>query len=131
MLDKQLETFRPPPVSLPGHRHGSRVLQTIGRLFPIALVLAVLPFCIQDQLAGKVLLAAGFFLVAYVLRGSIACLLFAITYLSLIGGLRRWVIPAFGYSSLDPLLAVFPLFAALYVLPKAFARQLPANTWIS
>lgn len=51
-----------------------------------------------------------------------------LVYLSGMGGMRRWLIPAFGWSGSDPFLLVGPLVAFIYVANRLLSRQLTRDT---
>jgi len=106
-------------------------LKGLYRLLPIGLILAAAPIAFRSDNGIRLLLAAVLFLLLYALRSSLSVILIAFVYLSLLGGIRRGLLPILGYPSQDPLLLVSPLFVMLYFLNKAFARQLPHDTRIA
>lgn len=52
-------------------------------------------------------------------------------YLALIGGVRRWLIPDFGWTGLDPLILVMPALAAAPFLGIVLRRRVPRDTPIA
>ena len=51
-----------------------------------------------------------------------------LVYLSFLGGMRRWLIPVFGWPKNDPLLLVAPLLAILFFLNLFPTRRFPTDT---
>ena len=51
-----------------------------------------------------------------------------LVYLGLLGGIRRWLIPDFGWTGLDPLILVMPALAVLPFLGLALQRRVPRDT---
>lgn len=51
-----------------------------------------------------------------------------LVFLSLLGGVRRWIIPALGWTSTDPLLLVGPIIVMGHLLNLLLTRRLPCDT---
>ncbi len=49
-------------------------------------------------------------------------------YLSLLGGIRRWLVPALGWTSADPLLLVAPTLVLINFLNMLLTRRVPTDT---
>ena len=54
-----------------------------------------------------------------------------LVYLSFVGMLKRYLIPIFGYTALDPLLMVGPAVVGIFFANKLLARSLPQDTRLS
>ncbi len=116
---------RPLPSGKSGHQNGgvSNVLWLVG----LAVVAIAASFLFQTPDGQRVLLVLTLF----------GCLLMLLTYspmvgipallvfLAFLGGVRRWLIPVFGWPQNDPLLLVAPLLAILFFLNLLPTRQLP------
>ena len=51
-----------------------------------------------------------------------------LVFLSLLGGVRRWIVPALGWTSTDPLLLVGPIIVMGHLLNLLLTRRLPCDT---
>ena len=60
-------------------------------------------------------------------QGMIAVLL----YLCLLGGVRRWLIPVFGWPDSDPMLLVGPAIVVVYAVNLAIQRLIPRDTQLA
>lgn len=54
-----------------------------------------------------------------------------VTYLAFVGIFRRYAIPLFGYTTMDPLLLVGPSVVGIFFANKLIARALPHDTTLS
>lgn len=54
-----------------------------------------------------------------------------IFYLCILGGLRRYMLPILGYSSLDALLLVAPIIVVLFFINRMLRRDIPRDTRLS
>lgn len=55
----------------------------------------------------------------------------ALVYLSVVGGVRRWLLPLLGFTPADPLLLVGPALVSLYFANLLLKRRLPGKTRLS
>lgn len=89
-----------------------------GRLITILVCLACLPFLLVSSEGARGLLALS---VAGILLGllkrsapvGVAC---TVGYLALLGGLRRWLIPVYDWSPVDPMIVAAPLAAVAFLV---------------
>ncbi|MBV9851476.1 MAG: hypothetical protein JO250_17555 [Armatimonadetes bacterium] len=82
----------------------------------------------QRGLLALCLLGLFFILLIYSPRAGIP---WTLAYLAALGGLRRWLIPIFGWTPMDPLLLVSPALVMLYDANLLARRGLPARTRLS
>lgn len=54
-----------------------------------------------------------------------------LVYLAVLGGVRRWLVPALGWTSTDPLLLVGPGLVAAWFLNLLLIRRMPTDTRLS
>jgi hypothetical protein len=91
-----------------------------GRLTVVLVILVCLPILLMLSFAEgmRTLLALSVASVLFFLlkRSPGVGVASALVYLSLVGGLRRWLIPVFDWSGTDTLLIVAPTAAVLYLL---------------
>ena len=52
----------------------------------------------------------------------------SLLYVSLLGGIRRWLVPALGWTSADPLLLVAPTLVSVNFLNMLLTRRVPTDT---
>ena len=62
------------------------------------------------------------------LRSPSVGVVLALVFLSLLGGIRRWIIPALGWTATDPLLLVGPVLVMGHLLDLVLTRRLPYDT---
>ena len=119
-----------PPSDFPGREAGpSNTPWLLGLLAFAGLSL----FLFQTPDGQRILLTITIFgcllmLLGYSPKVGIPALL---VYLSFLGGMRRWLIPVFGWPQNDPLLLVAPLLAILFFLNLLPTRRLPTDTKLS
>ena len=88
------------------------------------------PYLFQTPIGQRGLLAfviLGFvgMLLIFSPRAGVPALL---VFLALVGGMRRWLIPLFGWTATDPLVLVGPILASVYFLNLLATRLLPRDT---
>lgn len=120
----------PPAAQRPGPVAGLRDNPTFTKILVIAgsVLATALTFRNNEGLRG---------LVSISLVGILYFLTFAspglgvsgvILFLSLIGGIRRWLIPFLGYSNMDPLLLVNATIIGLYFASLLMQKKIPRET---
>lgn len=115
------------PISLPT-RGASRFRTTLVNLLPALLLIASFPFVLGSDVLLRGLLAACVFYALCSCRTATTRIIVVFSYLCVMGGLRRWLIPSLGFPSIDALLIVVPAFTIIRFLSSAFSRQLPLDT---
>lgn len=128
MNDPQIPPLTYPlPSGRSDHHNGgtSNLLWLLG-LAVIAIVASVL---FQSADGQRILLVLTIFgclsmLLTYSPKVGVPALL---VYLAFLGGVRRWLIPVFGWPQNDPLLLVAPLLAILFFLNLLPTRRLPTQ----
>lgn len=114
---------RPAPTSAPQAGGASNTVWLIAT----GIFAAIAGFLFQTQGGQRDVLTFTIFgclfmLVAYSPKVGFPALL---VYLSFLGGMRRWLIPVFGWPQNDPLLLVAPLIAILFFINLLPTRRLP------
>lgn len=115
--------IQPAPASDPHAAGPNRIWWQI--CIAAALVAAWVGFGTQDgqrDILTVTIFGTLFLLIAYSPAVGFPALL---VFLSFLGGVRRWLIPVFGWPQNDPLLLVAPLIAILFFLNLLPTRRLP------
>lgn len=107
-----------------------------GRVFALlalGLLLWQSPLLFGSSTGQRGLLALSIFmtLLALLLQTPGLGVVMILTFLALVGGLRRWLIPAFGVAAMDPLLLVGPALLLLHFGGLVTSRRLPYDTRVS
>lgn len=89
-----------------------------GKLTAILLAMLCMPFVLMAKEGQRAILSLCvasmiFFLLKRAPSAGVAA---AIGFLALVGGFRRWLIPAFGWSPTDSFLVAVPIAAVLFLL---------------
>lgn len=102
----------------PAHGDRRRKAFPWGKLTAILLIVLCLPFILNLKEGQRAILAlcVACFIFFLLKRAPGAGIAAAIGFLSLVGGLRRWLIPAFGWSPTDSFLVAVPIAAVLFLL---------------
>ncbi|HLI49426.1 MAG TPA: hypothetical protein VKV18_12155 [Chthonomonas sp.] len=116
---------------LPGAGGGERKVSLLEILIPSILLLGAMPFVINSMLGLRCLMAGAFFILFFSLRRSSAFPILALIYLSILGGVRRNLIPIMGEFHVDPLLVVIPLTVGLIWFGKLLRLQIPLDNPIA
>jgi len=114
---------QPSPASAPPGEGSNRIWWQI--CIVAALVAAWVLFGTQDgqrDILTVTIFGSLFLLIAYSPTVGFPALL---VFLSFLGGVRRWLIPVFGWPQNDPLLLVAPLIAILFFINLLPTRRLP------
>jgi len=113
----------PAPASEPYREGPNRTWWQIGTV--VFAVAAWVLFGSQDgqrDILTVTIFGSLFMLIAYSPAVGFPALL---VFLSFLGGVRRWLIPVFGWPQNDPLLLVAPLIAILFFINLLPTRRLP------
>jgi hypothetical protein len=116
---------------LPGSGGSQRKVSLLEILIPSLILLGALPFVINSMLGLRCLMAGAFFILFFSLRRSPALPILALIYLSILGGVRRNLIPIMGQFHIDPLLAVIPTVVGLIWFGKLLRLQIPLDNPIA
>lgn len=116
---------------LPGSGGSQRKVSLLEILIPSLILLGALPFVINSMLGLRCLMAGAFFILFFSLRRSPALPILALIYLSILGGVRRNLIPIMGQFHIDPLLVVVPLTVGLLWFGKLLRLQIPLDNPIA
>jgi hypothetical protein len=99
----------------------------------VAVTFLLGPFLMGTSLGQRSLLAISLFalLFSLCLHHPDAGVLSVVTYLALLGGLRRWLIPPLGWAVNDPLVLVVPVLVTLYFSILLINRLVRSDTRLS
>jgi hypothetical protein len=83
--------------------------------------------------AQRVLLTASLAMIffAIISYSPAAGIPMMVAYLSSVGFLKRYLIPVFGYTSLDPMLLVGPVVVSIFFMNRMLMRTIPFDTLLS
>src|ERR1043166_8986454 len=104
------------PIALPAIPDGQRRLRAAAYLLIVAAFVAAIPFALRSNDLLRVLIAACIFLPLYACRTALTRITLVFLYLCVMGGLRRWMIPAWGFPNVDLLLLIVPVLTFLRFL---------------
>jgi hypothetical protein len=99
----------------------------------VAVTFLLGPFLMGTSLGQRSLLAVSLFALFFslFLHHPDAGVLSVVTFLALLGGLRRWLIPPLGWTPNDPLLLVSPILVTLYFSILVINGLVRSNTRLS
>ena len=100
------------------------------RLLVVLFAFACGPLALWSAPGQRALPAIGIGCILYMLllRSPSWGVVSTLLYLCLLGGVRRWIVPALGLISADPLLLVAPGLVVVYTLKMLLTRRIPADT---
>lgn len=100
------------------------------RLLIVVFAFACGPLALWSAAGQRILPAAGIGCILFLLlrRSPAWGVLLTVLYLSFLGGIRRWVVPALGWTSADPLLLVAPVLVLVNFLNMLLTRRVPTDT---
>jgi hypothetical protein len=103
------------------------------RILAIVLAFVCGPFVFWAPFGMRAFLAVAISAILFMLlvRSPKQGVVFSFIYLSLLGGLRRWLIPALGWSETDPLLLVGPTLVLLYFANLMLSRRIYRDTAVA
>ena len=96
-------------------------------------LLLMAPTLLQSAPGERLLMAFSLFGIFFFLitRSPKVGLSLLLVYLGLLGGVRRWLIPDFGWTGYDPLILVMPALAVIPFLGLCLQRRVPRDTPIA
>jgi hypothetical protein len=133
----------PPEATLPLRlptKGQSRILLAIRYVLPALLIIAALPFpygllpfppVISNDMGLRIVLAVCILYSFSVCKTATSRIIVVFTYLALMGGIRRWLIPSLGQPNIDALLVVVPAFTLLRFSANFVSRRIPLDTKLS
>jgi hypothetical protein len=116
----------------PSSGGGGSLVSTAGPSAIFVLIISIITMYMggsAQRVALTATLAMMFFaVISYSPRAGIPMML---VFLSGVGFLKRYLIPVFGYTTLDPLLLVGPFVASIFFMNRILMRLIPLDTLLS
>lgn len=121
------------PLLLPRRGGAGRFVPLLLPILFLVATVAGIPFLIGTTIGQHSLLALGVFglLLGLLLYAPYQGVLAVLIYLSILGGLRRWMIPLVGWTGFDSLVLVGPVLGFLAAMDIARKGLLARGTWLS
>jgi hypothetical protein len=110
-----------------------QILATTLKVFGFGLLVLVLAIGLQSALGFRLIASGSIFLLLAVLIKKFPSvgMIATFSFLVIMGGIRRWLIPDFGWLSYDPLILIAPAITLLFFLMLVVSRKLPGDTKLS
>lgn len=129
---QKMSTLKPAPrflpAALPGSSGRPTTLANFNNLLPVLGALVAFPLVLSDNLFLRILFAVALALLIFVNRRTCWVGSLSLFYLTILGGLRRNLIPILGEQKFDPLILVIPGFVCLCFLAAAFLGRISVRT---
>jgi hypothetical protein len=110
--------------------NSSRVLLAFIKYFSILALVALVGIAIQSPIGFRTIAACSIFLLLIISLWKFPEIgvVSTLAFLAIQGGVRRWLIPDFGWLGYDPLILVGPAITFVFFLSIAMRRKVPAST---
>lgn len=107
-----------------------QVLAMAAKILGFALLILAAGAALQSPMGFRLIAAGSIFVVLILLISNFPTVGLTVTFafLVILGGVRRWLIPDFGWLGYDPLILIAPTLTILFFLSLAVSRRIPSNT---
>jgi hypothetical protein len=105
------------------------LFNALAQMIAVAICAAIAAYSLQSSTAARSILAlVAFCILILLFRTPRLGVSLSFAYLAILGGVRRWLIPDFGWSANDPLMLVMPAIVGLFFGNLLLSRHLHGDT---
>jgi hypothetical protein len=110
-----------------------QILATTLKVFGCVVLVLVLAVALQSPMGFRLIAAGSIFLLLILLiwKTPTIGVVCTFAFLVILGGVRRWLIPDFGWFSYDPLIIIAPALTITFFFSLVISRKVPSDTQLS